>query len=119
MEKKFFFGLVVFLVFLGGYAIFNGLNNKEAVKSVEEQPKVEENKTMIEEKPAMQIGANKKYTAVLKTIEGDIVIELNSEQTPITVNNFVALARKSFYNNTIFHRVINGFMIQGGDPKGD
>lgn len=62
---------------------------------------------------------NKNYEAVLKTSEGDITIQLNSQMTPKTVNNFVTLAKKSFYNNTIFHRVIKGFMIQGGDPKGD
>jgi cyclophilin family peptidyl-prolyl cis-trans isomerase len=44
---------------------------------------------------------------------------LNTNQTPKTVNNFVTLAKKGFYNNTIFHRIIKGFMIQGGDPKGD
>src|SRR3990167_994519 len=58
-------------------------------------------------------------TATLKTTAGDIVIALNAKETPKTVNNFVYLARKGFYNNTIFHRVIKGFMIQGGDPKGD
>jgi len=69
--------------------------------------------------PAMQINKTKKYQAVLKTSVGDITISLNAGQTPITVNNFVVLAKRGFYNKTIFHRVINGFMIQGGDPKGD
>ena len=69
--------------------------------------------------PKMQIDKNKKYAAVLKTTAGDIKIELNADKTPITVNNFVSLAKKDFYNNTIFHRVIKGFMIQGGDPNGD
>lgn len=70
------------------------------------------------ETPAMQIDQNKTYTATLKTSEGDIEIALNTKQTPITVNNFVSLARSDFYNNTIFHRTIKGFMIQGGDPTG-
>src|SRR3989339_1827271 len=61
----------------------------------------------------------KKLTAVLHTEKGDITISLNSDQTPKTVSNFVTLAKKGFYNNTIFHRIIKGFMIQGGDPKGD
>lgn len=73
-------------------------------------------KTM--DKPAMQIDTNKSYAATLKTTEGDIVISLNAKQTPTTVNNFVSLSRSDFYNNTIFHRVIKGFMIQGGDPMG-
>ena len=68
---------------------------------------------------AMEIDKNKKYSAVLQTSEGEIEIELNASQTPITVNNFVSLANKDFYNGTIFHRVMKGFMIQGGDPNGD
>jgi len=67
----------------------------------------------------MENDQTKKYTAVLNTSVGKITIELNTDKTPITVNNFVSLSKKNFYNNTIFHRVINGFMIQGGDPKGD
>ena len=58
-------------------------------------------------------------TAVLHTEKGDMTVSLNTNQTPKTVNNFVTLAKKGFYNGTIFHRVIKGFMIQGGDPKGD
>ena len=61
----------------------------------------------------------KSYTAVLKTTEGDITIQLNENETPNTANNFISLTRKNFYDGTIFHRVISGFMIQGGDPKGD
>lgn len=57
--------------------------------------------------------------ATLHTEKGDIVIELYSDRTPKTVENFVKLAKKDFYDNTIFHRAIKGFMIQGGDPKGD
>jgi len=68
--------------------------------------------------PAMQIDPAKKYTAVMHTAKGDISIELFAAQAPITVNNFVFLAREGFYNNTTFHRVIGGFMVQGGDPTG-
>lgn len=60
-----------------------------------------------------------KYLAIVKTTKGDIAINLNSDQTPVTAKNFVDLAKKNFYNGTIFHRVIKGFMIQGGDPNGD
>lgn len=67
----------------------------------------------------MIIDKNKTYQAVLKTTEGDITLEFNTKDTPITSNNFISLAKKKFYDNTIFHRVIKGFMIQGGDPKGD
>lgn len=68
--------------------------------------------------PEMQIDQQKEYSAVLTTSEGKITIEFNTQQTPITVNNFVTLARSGFYDNTIFHRVIKRFMIQGGDPEG-
>jgi len=67
----------------------------------------------------MEIDSNKAYEAVLKTSSGDITIQLYAQKTPVTVNNFVVLAKKKFYDNTIFHRIIKGFMIQGGDPKGD
>ena len=66
--------------------------------------------------PALQIDPKKKYTAIFHTGKGDIQIELFAAQAPITVNNFVFLAREGFYNNTTFHRVIGGFMVQGGDP---
>jgi cyclophilin family peptidyl-prolyl cis-trans isomerase len=68
--------------------------------------------------PAMQIDASKKYTAAIDTTAGKIVIELFASEAPKTVNNFVVLSRDGFYNGTIFHRVIPGFMIQGGDPTG-
>jgi peptidylprolyl isomerase len=69
--------------------------------------------------PAMQIDQNKKYSAVLKTGDGDISIDFSTKKAPITVNNFIALAKENFYNGLVFHRVVKGFMIQGGDPKGD
>jgi cyclophilin family peptidyl-prolyl cis-trans isomerase len=68
--------------------------------------------------PAMQIDPKRKYAAVLHTVKGDIKIELLAAQAPVTVNNFVFLARDGFYNGTTFHRVIGGFMVQGGDPTG-
>lgn len=69
--------------------------------------------------PAMMIDKTKKYTAVLHTGQGDITVNLHASETPVTVNNFVYLAKKGFYDNTVFHRVIKGFMIQGGDPRGN
>jgi cyclophilin family peptidyl-prolyl cis-trans isomerase len=68
--------------------------------------------------PALQIDPQKHYTAVFHTAKGDITVELFAAQAPITVNNFMFLARDGFYNNTTFHRVIRGFMAQGGDPTG-
>lgn len=68
--------------------------------------------------PAMQIDPKKKYTATIETTRGNIVIELAPEQAPKTVNNFVFLAKEGYYDGISFHRVINNFMIQGGDPTG-
>ena len=68
--------------------------------------------------PEFVINLKKKYSATLSTDKGDIVVELFAEKTPQTVNNFVFLAREGFYDDTIFHRVISGFMTQGGDPTG-
>ncbi|MBP9797752.1 peptidylprolyl isomerase [Candidatus Woesebacteria bacterium] len=66
----------------------------------------------------MEIDTAKKYTAVVKTSKGDMTIDLYTKESPKTVNNFVFLARKGFYDGVIFHRVIKDFMIQGGDPTG-
>jgi cyclophilin family peptidyl-prolyl cis-trans isomerase len=68
--------------------------------------------------PAMVIDPKKKYKATFKTEKGDFVVELFADKAPKTVNNFVFLARDGFYDNTTFHRVIKGFMAQGGDPTG-
>jgi cyclophilin family peptidyl-prolyl cis-trans isomerase len=68
--------------------------------------------------PEMEIDQDKSYTAVVKTSEGDITLELFSQDAPKTVNNFVFLARQGYYGDVIFHRVIKGFMIQTGDPTG-
>ncbi|MFA5746845.1 MAG: peptidylprolyl isomerase [Candidatus Paceibacterota bacterium] len=76
------------------------------------------NEITASEGPVMQIDKTADYVALLKTSEGEIKIQLNASTTPITVNSFIYLARKGFYDNTIFHRVLKGFMIQGGDPTG-
>jgi peptidyl-prolyl cis-trans isomerase B (cyclophilin B) len=68
--------------------------------------------------PEMAIDAKKSYTATLKTDRGDLVLELFAADAPNTVNNFVFLAREGFYDGTVIHRVIAGFVVQGGDPTG-
>ena len=68
--------------------------------------------------PPLTIDPASSYTAVLNTSAGAITVELLAGEAPNTVNNFVFLARQSFYDNVIFHRTIEGFMIQGGDPTG-
>jgi cyclophilin family peptidyl-prolyl cis-trans isomerase len=69
--------------------------------------------------PAMTIDVNKQYTATIKTNYGDIVVNLLPKESPVTVNNFVFLSRQGFYDSIKFHRVVENFMIQTGDPKGD
>jgi cyclophilin family peptidyl-prolyl cis-trans isomerase len=68
--------------------------------------------------PPLVIDPAKRHTARLVTPIGDIVAELYAEKAPQTVNNFVFLAREGYYDGVTFHRVINGFMAQGGDPTG-
>jgi cyclophilin family peptidyl-prolyl cis-trans isomerase len=68
--------------------------------------------------PAMQIDSKKQYKAHMETDKGTMVIELFADKTPMTVNNFVFLAREGYYDGVIFHRVIDNFMVQGGDPTG-
>jgi cyclophilin family peptidyl-prolyl cis-trans isomerase len=66
----------------------------------------------------MQLEAEKTYTATLETNHGSIDVEFFPDDAPNTVNNFVSLARERYYDGTPFHRIIKGFMIQGGDPTG-
>ena len=69
--------------------------------------------------PKMTIDVNKQYSADVKMAKGgDFVIQLFPDKAPITVNSFVFLARQGFYNGVTFHRVLEGFMAQGGDPTG-
>ena len=83
------------------------------------KPPGDTNQADTKQPPSLQIDKSKTYSAIIKTSEGDITIDLDAKKVPITVNNFVALARQNFYDGTVFHRVLKDFMIQGGDPNGD
>ena len=111
------FGVIAALL-LFGYVNMSG----------EEKQATEEGSTDAEELADVNVTSfeNEKTTmgnplVTLKTTIGDIVLELYMDKTPITVDNFIKLAKEGFYDGTKFHRVINNFMIQGGDPnsKGD
>ena len=77
-----------------------------------------ERRTAFPSAPAMCIDPTKQYVAEMVTTLGTMVIHLDAAAAPMTVNNFVFLARYHYYDGIIFHRIINGFMCQGGDPKG-
>jgi cyclophilin family peptidyl-prolyl cis-trans isomerase len=66
----------------------------------------------------MCIDPSKRYSALMHTTKGDITFALDAVNAPLTVNNFVFLARYHYYDDVIFHRIIPGFVVQGGDPTG-
>ena len=68
--------------------------------------------------PDLTIDLEKTYVATLDTNHGEITIQFDPARSPLTVNNFVFLARDGYYDGVVFHRVIENFMIQGGDPTG-
>ena len=115
--KKF---IIIFLLLS-----FCSSGNEETVKEAEVQIDTttttigeEMSDKIYDKQPAMNINTNSSYTAVIKTNLGDMTVEFFTDDAPITVNNFISLSKDGYYDNVIFHRVISGFMIQGGDPSG-
>lgn len=82
------------------------------------EPQEPEKKLSWDTPPAMEIDTGKSYEAEFSTSKGNFKIELYAKDAPKTVNNFVFLARQGFYNDVVFHRIIQTFMIQTGDPEG-
>ena len=76
------------------------------------------NQKIYTSEPTMQIDVTKSYIAIINTNLGEITIDLFGDTAPNTVNNFIFLSKDKFYDDVIFHRVISGFMIQGGDASG-
>src|SRR5210317_629512 len=114
--KKFF---VLFLLLS-----FCSSSSEEAVEEAEVQIEttstigVEMSDKVYDKQPEMSINTDSSYTAVIKTNLGDMTVEFFTSDAPMTVNNFISLSKDGYYDNVIFHRVISGFMIQGGDPSG-
>ena len=115
--KKF---IIIFLLLS-----FCSSGNEETVKEAEVQIDTttttiggEMSDKIYDKQPEMNINTNSSYTAVIKTNLGDMTVEFFIDDAPITVNNFISLSKDGYYDNVIFHRVISGFMIQGGDPSG-
>ena len=94
------------------------LNESVELNTIEQEGDVLSNNKVYDSMPEMNIDISKKYSAVIKTSMGNMSIEFFTEDAPLTVNNFINLSRDGYYDNVIFHRVISGFMIQGGDPSG-
>ena len=76
------------------------------------------NDKVYDEQPNMNLNTDSTYSAVIKTNFGEMTVEFFTDDSPLTVNNFITLSKDGYYDNVIFHRVISGFMIQGGDPSG-
>ena len=117
------FLMISLLTFLTGFGGLNGL--KSYLPSFTTHPKnPSTGNCMISAMqfatpPLMQIDTNKQYFATVKMAKGgEFVIQLYPDKAPITANNFVFLARKGFFNCVTFHRVMKGFMAQGGDQSG-
>ena len=106
------------LIFISCANESDTLNESVELNTIEQEGDVLSNNKVYDSMPEMNIDISKKYTAVIKTSMGDMSIEFFTEDAPMTVNNFINLSRDGYYDNVIFHRVISGFMIQGGDPSG-
>jgi cyclophilin family peptidyl-prolyl cis-trans isomerase len=113
----FLFGVLALLGILFLIACSSAPANSTTGNAAKLAPK--QRSEMYKSAPAMTIDVNKTYVATIKTNKGDIVVELYPKDAPQHVNNFVFLARDGFYNGLTFHRVVPGFVIQGGDPSGD
>lgn len=123
-----FIGFVVLVLGIGGFFIYQNIreidaktsSNKSDVQGIYDTIDNQQTKqTMTPTQSAANIPlAEKDYKVTLETEAGTIVLQLN-KATPKTTGNFVKLAKEGFYNGTVFHRAIEGFMIQGGDPRGD
>ena len=115
MKKIIFLALITFISCSNES---DTLNESVQLNTNEQEGDVLSNNKVYDSMPEMNIDISKKYTAVIKTSMGDMSIEFFTEDAPLTVNNFVNLSLDGYYDNVIFHRVISGFMIQGGDPSG-
>ena len=109
---------VIIVVIAVAIIWFVASSRKPAAQSTAQTPVTPAN-LQYSSAPAMQIDKSKQYFATVKMAKGgEFVIQLYPDKAPITVNSFVFLARQGFFNGVTFHRVLDGFMAQGGDPTG-
>ena len=115
-------GVVVLVLIIAGsiWLVWSGGRSNEAASPAEGTvAPAEEAVEQYNAAPPMSIDVNKQYFATFKLAKGgEFVVQLFPDKAPVTVNNFVYLARNGFYDGTTFHRVLDGFMAQGGDPTG-
>ncbi|WP_081823888.1 peptidylprolyl isomerase [Paenibacillus sp. UNC451MF] len=125
-------GFLAIFMIIAGIVHYASVGDAGVVTAIPEEVNVIEekavpNETVVDEQkkhksyaqaPEMSIDVNKTYEATLHTNKGDFTIELFPKTAPLTVNNFVFLARDGFYEDVEFHRIIESFMIQTGDPTG-
>ena len=117
MLKNKFILLFMFIV-ITACAESEVIDNNEEVVENETGEQIMSSDKVYSSMPEMEIDTTKTYSAVISTNKGDMTVEFFSDTAPITVNNFISLSNDGYYDNIIFHRVISGFMIQGGDPSG-
>ena len=111
MDKTILFALPVAVIIAGGAWYFWESGSREAATLSDIEPQI------VVQQPALTTNNNQQIMqATLHTSKGDITIEFLGADAPNTVANFTKLAKEGFYNGTKFHRVIAGFMVQGGDP---
>ena len=122
ITQLFFLVLIILILLLALGEIdtwfTNPFSSNDEVQLVNIEEGVEMEDKIYNSVPEMNIDITKNYTAVIKTSMGDMSIKFFTEDSPMTVNNFINLSRDGYYDDVIFHRVISGFMIQGGDPSG-
>ncbi len=122
MDKKIIIGIIivaVLLIIVGGFFIFRGMANNEELKTTsgnnDNNQKVENNNNQGENS---MYSTGKHHAKIEIKDYGTIELELDADTAPITVQNFAKLVNEGFYDGLTFHRIIKGFMIQGGDPQG-
>ena len=118
MALKIFPRLLLYLILIFAGLLFVSCGEPTPTPGLTPQSTPEVKTMQWNSPPKMQIDTKKKYTAIIETVKGNLVLELFAKDVPNTVNNFVFLARQGYYDGTTFHRVIPDFMVQGGDPTG-
>jgi cyclophilin family peptidyl-prolyl cis-trans isomerase len=122
-----FYAIVGLIVLLSVLFLFTNIFERKAINSANVLDSISQNEIQNEQEQNFNLSKDQELsnnqntnmkTATIKTNLGDITIEFYENDAPKTVENFIKLAESDFYDNVIFHRVIKGFMIQGGDPTG-